>query len=153
NALAILRQIDAAEPGPPSAIKPWLPPGFDLIIERALDKDKERRYQSASELAAALRRLKGKVVGVPAFGEEEMPEPGEAQGTGEHQIGVGATVADSVSPGQRLDPGVARGGPVITPGRKAAAAVAAGVIIAVALLAFTAYKLFDRTLSWLAEKP
>ena len=31
----------------------------DLIIERALAKDKEQRYSSASELADALRRLKG----------------------------------------------------------------------------------------------
>ena len=150
NALVILRQIDAAEPGPPSAIKRGLPPGFDLIIERALAKDKERRYQSASELAAALRRLKGKTMGVPSFDEEEMPELDEAQGQGERQARVGATVDSSVSIGQNLDPGVARGRSAITLGEKIAVGFAAVVIIAVAVLAFAALKPYDWILSWLA---
>lgn len=134
NALAILRQIDMAEPPSPSAIKPWLHPGFDLIIERALAKDKERRYQSASELAAALRRLKGKAVGVPSFDEEEMPELDEAQGMGEHQ-------------------GVARGGSAPTLWQKIAVAFAAVAIIAVAVLALAAINPHDGILSWLAGRP
>jgi len=42
---------------PPSAerLEHGLPREFDLIVERALAKDKERRYSSASELADALR--------------------------------------------------------------------------------------------------
>ncbi|MBA3321230.1 MAG: AAA family ATPase, partial [Pyrinomonadaceae bacterium] len=46
-------------PPPPSALKPDLPREFDVIVELALAKDRERRYQSASELAEALRSLKG----------------------------------------------------------------------------------------------
>jgi serine/threonine protein kinase/Tol biopolymer transport system component len=153
NALAILRQIDATEPPAPSAIKPGLQPGFDQIIERALSKDRARRYQSASEFAAALRRLKGKAVGVSSFDEEEMPELDEAQEKSEYQAGVEAIVADSASSDQRLDPGVMRGGSAPTPGRKKAAAYTAGIIVAVAALAFAAYKLFDRIRSGPAESP
>src|SRR5262245_33294965 len=149
NALATLRQIDLAEPGLPSVIKPELPPGFDLIIERAMAKDKERRYQSASELAAALRRLKSKAVGVPAFGEEEMPELDETRETGEHQAGTAASQTHSASPGQKLGPGVVPGGLVTTVGSSRAAAITLGVIIAVAVLAIAAYKLLDRTRPWL----
>jgi serine/threonine protein kinase/Tol biopolymer transport system component len=145
NSLAILRQIDGAEPPPPSAIKPGLPPEFDLIIERALAKDKERRYQSASELAAALRRLKGKAAGVFSSAEEETPEPAEAQRAGKDQLDAGATMADSASLGQKSDPGVAQFSSVILLRRKTAIAAAAGAVVALAVLAFAAYKLFERT--------
>ncbi len=131
NALAILRQIDAAEPQAPSAIKPEAPRGFDLIIERALAKDKEQRYQSASDLAAALRRLKGKALGVQSFAaegdEEGTPKLDGAQGTGKH-----------------------RAVPLV---RKKAAAFTAGLIVAVAVLSYAAYKLLDRIRYRPAETP
>src|SRR5690349_503042 len=43
---------------PPSQIKAGLPADFDRTIEKALDKDRETRYQSAAELRADLKRLK-----------------------------------------------------------------------------------------------
>jgi serine/threonine protein kinase len=153
NALAILRQIDTVEPGPPSEIKPELPPGFDLVIERALAKDKDRRYQSASELAAALRRLKGKAVGVPSLDEEEMLAPDEAQGTAERRTGVEATMDDSVSLRQRRNPDVRRGGSRITVGEKIAAVFFAGVIVILAVLTLAHYKMFDWIPDWLAGTP
>jgi tetratricopeptide (TPR) repeat protein len=57
--LSIMHEIAAVSPLPPTTIERDLPREFDLIIERALAKDKEQRYSSASELADALRRLKG----------------------------------------------------------------------------------------------
>jgi serine/threonine-protein kinase len=49
----ILRQ----PPKPPTAIKAGLPPGLEAIILKALDKDPERRYQTARELRVDLNRL------------------------------------------------------------------------------------------------
>ena len=43
---------------PPSQIKAGIPPELDHIILKALEKDRETRYQGAAELRADLKRLK-----------------------------------------------------------------------------------------------
>jgi serine/threonine protein kinase len=44
-------------PTPPSRLNPDLPSGLDLIIEKAFEKNREMRYQSASEIRSDLTRL------------------------------------------------------------------------------------------------
>src|SRR6185503_6538299 len=61
--LAIMHAIATTDPTPPSRIRPELPREFDLILERALAKDKEKRYSSAGEMANALRGLRGSFTG------------------------------------------------------------------------------------------
>ena len=46
------------QPPAPSAIKDGIPPGFDHLVFKALEKDRELRYQGAAELRAELKRLK-----------------------------------------------------------------------------------------------
>jgi len=46
------------EPPPPSAKRPNVSAEFDRIAAKALEKDRELRYQSAGELAADLKRLR-----------------------------------------------------------------------------------------------
>src|SRR2546425_7403608 len=45
-------------PVPPIRLNPDLPPKFEDIINRALEKDRELRYQHASEMKSELMRLK-----------------------------------------------------------------------------------------------
>ncbi len=51
---AILRD----EPLPPSQVNPGVSPGLEAVILKALEKDRNLRYQHASEMRADLQRLK-----------------------------------------------------------------------------------------------
>ena len=60
SALSIMHDIATVNPPPPSAAHHMLPSEFDLLVQRALAKDREQRYEAA-ELADALRLLQGPV--------------------------------------------------------------------------------------------
>src|SRR5271168_1795553 len=46
------------EPMPPSELNPQISPGLEAVILRALEKDRNMRYQHASDMRAELQRLK-----------------------------------------------------------------------------------------------
>jgi serine/threonine protein kinase/outer membrane protein assembly factor BamD (BamD/ComL family) len=46
------------EPAPPSAVNTAMPGDLDRIISKALEKDRQLRYQSAADMRADLQRLK-----------------------------------------------------------------------------------------------
>ena len=54
----IFSQILEHDPLPPCRINPAIPAKLESIIEKCLEKDRNLRYQHASELAADLRRLR-----------------------------------------------------------------------------------------------
>ncbi len=54
----IFESLLTKPPAPPSEIKPGIPAELDRIILKALEKDRETRYQGAAELRADLKRLK-----------------------------------------------------------------------------------------------
>jgi serine/threonine protein kinase len=54
---ATVNAILSNEAAPPSAIDATLPSELDLILNKALEKDRELRYQTASDFRADIRRL------------------------------------------------------------------------------------------------
>jgi eukaryotic-like serine/threonine-protein kinase len=54
----IFHKILAEVPVPPLRLNPLLPPKLDEIISKALEKDRDLRYQDASDVRADLKRLK-----------------------------------------------------------------------------------------------
>lgn len=54
---ATINAILSDEPDPPTKINPALPGDLDLILNKALEKDRELRYQTASDFRADVRRL------------------------------------------------------------------------------------------------
>ena len=63
SVLSIMHAIAAVDPPPPSKLRPELPREFDLILERALAKEKMRRFSSAAEMADSLRSLRSSITG------------------------------------------------------------------------------------------
>jgi Tol biopolymer transport system component len=55
---AIFESILSRDPAPPIRLNPDLPPKLEEVISKALEKDREIRYQHASDLRTDLRRLK-----------------------------------------------------------------------------------------------
>jgi Tol biopolymer transport system component/predicted Ser/Thr protein kinase len=64
----VMEQHNAAQPVPPSELNEGVPASLEAITLRCLEKDRGSRYQSAGDLAAALRG--GRVVKEPGGGEK-----------------------------------------------------------------------------------
>ena len=54
----VFKSILDGTPTPPSQLAPSLPPQLDQIVAKALEKDRDLRYQSSAELRTDLSRLK-----------------------------------------------------------------------------------------------
>ncbi len=77
SSLMVMNAVATMNPPPPSALNPELPPEFDLILQRALAKDRQRR-PSAPDVAAMLREIHARHSGVHTLISEPIvtdPEP------------------------------------------------------------------------------
>ncbi len=71
----VLREVVSGHPPPPCSLRPELASGWDSILMRTLAKDRDRRYQSASDLFSALEGLRGSSMQAVARMEERAPDP------------------------------------------------------------------------------
>src|ERR1043166_3143652 len=73
-----MHAIATTDPTPPSRLRPELPREFDLILERALAKDRDRRYASVDEMTRALNDLRatltGQWAGAPIIYDKDLIE-------------------------------------------------------------------------------
>jgi serine/threonine protein kinase/tetratricopeptide (TPR) repeat protein len=63
SAIEISSQILHVEPPRPSEVKPGIPPGLESVILKAMAKEVEDRYQSASTMLEDLYKLRGSISG------------------------------------------------------------------------------------------
>ncbi|MEX0717229.1 MAG: serine/threonine-protein kinase [Planctomycetaceae bacterium] len=69
NPLDTLVQVIEGEPPPPRTLDPKIPRGLELICLRCLEKDPQRRYATAADLADDLERyLRGELVEARSLG-------------------------------------------------------------------------------------
>ena len=58
NPVAVFEALLTRNPSPPSSVRPNLPAEFDHLIAKALEKDRDVRYQTVADLRSDLKRLK-----------------------------------------------------------------------------------------------
>ena len=66
---ATINTILSAQPAAVTTIAPGLPTDLDQILNKALEKDRELRYQTASDFRADLRRLLRQIDSSPSFSD------------------------------------------------------------------------------------
>jgi eukaryotic-like serine/threonine-protein kinase len=136
----IFAAILERQPAPASQVNPDLPPAFDQIIAKALEKNPKLRYQHASDLSADLQRLK------------RDTDSGRSAAT--LSVSAGAQTAGSGSGGQATRPGSGASAVVATaPGSGSSAIVQAaqenkgkliaGAVIALLVLGVAGYGVFE----------
>ena len=55
---AVIGEVLQRVPAPPTHLNPSLPPAVESIVNKALEKDRSRRYQHAADIRTELQRLK-----------------------------------------------------------------------------------------------
>ena len=78
NRVLLMNAILNAQPCAPSQLNRALPTTFDSIVARSLEKDRNRRYQHASEIRNELQRLKQDLDlgrSTPTLGEATLAAP------------------------------------------------------------------------------
>jgi eukaryotic-like serine/threonine-protein kinase len=101
SALAIMHQIASVTPSLPSSIRPELPPSFDRLIAKCLEKIPAQRPSHASEIAEALKSITISSIAVSASRPDNRKSiaivPFELRASGTDEQFLSVALADAVA--------------------------------------------------------
>ena len=90
TAAVIFEGILREGPTPPAKLNPEIPPELERIIAKALEKDREERYQTARDLLVDLKRLRRQVVSGSANGSvSAVTSPTPARNAKSRRLAMG----------------------------------------------------------------
>ena len=100
DAFELVRDVLTREPTPLAQVAPTMPPALGAVVSRLLEKEPDRRYQSAGGLAHDLARIAAEPAATFALGERDFPSrlPAPARLVGRAaEITVLSEAVDAVS--------------------------------------------------------
>jgi serine/threonine protein kinase len=101
SALAVMHQIATAFPPAPSSVRPGLPPAFDQLVGRCLEKDPQKRQPRASEITRALHSISNSspVISLPRRDARQAIAvvPFELRAHGSDDLFLSVALADAVA--------------------------------------------------------
>jgi eukaryotic-like serine/threonine-protein kinase len=109
----------------PLELNPTLPAEFGRILNKALDKDADLRYQSAADLRADLKRLRKETTSDRAIATAGAPSSGSVAAAGSGSVPVSAAYSSGGISSAAVAPAKAGGGKIWAIGAVGALVVAA----------------------------
>jgi serine/threonine-protein kinase len=132
-------------PPKPSEINPAVPPELDHIIMKALEKDRELRYQTAAELRADLKRLKRETDSSRTAASAHPMGAGSGSGPTRTAMGVATpsmATASAPTPAPTTPAAFTGVAPAVSRMNPRTLGIVAAVILLIAASGFGAYRYF-----------